>query len=133
MKLYEIKNFNYNTKRILAENAEFALSKYRKAVENSLSYDYSVDDVIENIKECKCLGEYDVRSALVELEYDELKSVFNDLINTDRIFWDLLSYIEEDNMELAINYLVDKLVNDCTETEIFNKINNDWYGNIHFI
>ena len=51
MKLYEIKNFNYSTKHILAENAEFALSKYRKVVENSLSYDYSVDDVIENIKE----------------------------------------------------------------------------------
>ena len=74
---------------------------------------------------CLCPLKYDVRSALVELEYDELKSVFNDLISTDRIFWDLLSYIEEDNMELAINYLVDKLVNDCTETEIFNKINND--------
>lgn len=62
------------------------------------------------------------QKALIDLEYDDLKRVFNSLMTTDRIFWDLLSYVEERDMETAINYLIDKLLNDCTEKEILNEI-----------
>lgn len=62
------------------------------------------------------------QKALLDLEYDDLKRVFNSLMTTDRIFWDLLSYVEERDMETAINYLIDKLLNDCTEKEILEEI-----------
>lgn len=62
------------------------------------------------------------QKALIDLEYDDLKRVFNSLMTTDRIFWDLLSYVEERDMETAINYLIDKLLNDCTEKEILEEI-----------
>jgi len=62
------------------------------------------------------------QKALLDLEYDDLKRVFNSLMTTDRIFWDLLSYVEERDMETAINYLIDKLLNDCTAKEILEEI-----------
>lgn len=62
------------------------------------------------------------RKALLELEYDDLKSVFNNLMNTNEMFWDLLSYVERLDIETVINYMVEKLLNDCTEKEIISNI-----------
>ena len=62
------------------------------------------------------------REALLELEYDDLKSVFNNLMNTNEMFWDLLSYVERLDIETVINYMVEKLLNDCTEKEIISNI-----------
>jgi hypothetical protein len=62
------------------------------------------------------------KKALLDLEYDDLKRVFNSLMTTDRIFWDLLSYVEERDKQTAINYLTDKLLNDCTAKEILGEI-----------
>lgn len=62
------------------------------------------------------------REALLELEYDDLKSVFNNLMNTNGMFWDLLSYVESLDIETVINYMVEKLLNDCTEKEIISNI-----------
>lgn len=58
MKLYLIKNISYNDKKVAAENMEQALSKYRKYLSDSISVDYSSEEVFKNVIECKCLGEY---------------------------------------------------------------------------
>lgn len=61
MKLYLIKNIQYNDRKVdrkvAAENMEQALSKYRKYLSDS-SIDYSSEEVFENVTECKYLGEY---------------------------------------------------------------------------
>lgn len=124
MKIFYIKNSDYDNKRILADNMNSAMCKYKKYVEGSLSADYSVEAIMNSVTSCVCEGEFDARKELVEMEYDNLKSTFSNLISTDRIFWDLLSYVEERDMEMAINYLVDKIINDCLEIDIYNEIHD---------
>ena len=124
MKIFCIKNSEYDDKRILANNMDSAMCKYKKYVEESLSADYSVEAIMNSVTSCVCEGEFDAREELVEMEYDDLKSTFSNLISTDRIFWDLLSYVEERDMEMAISYLADKILNDCLEIDIYNEIHD---------
>ena len=64
-------------------------------------------------------------NALRKLDLDELKQVFDSLMRTDRMFWDLLDYIIEndDSSTIAYEYMIDKLLNDCTEKDILDEIN----------
>ena len=63
-------------------------------------------------------------NALRELDLGVLKQVFDSLMSTDRMFWDLLDYIIEndDTDTLAYEYMIDKLLNDCTEKDILEEI-----------
>ena len=63
--------------------------------------------------------------ALRELDYDTLKQVFDSLMSTDRMFWDLLDYVVEndDSNTIAYEYMIDKLLNDCPAKEILEEIN----------
>ena len=124
MKIFYIKNSDYDSKRILANNMDSAMCKYKKFVEGSLSADYSVEAIMNSVTSCVCEGEFDARGELAEMEYNDLKSTFSNLISTDRIFWDLLSYVEERDMEMAINYLVSKIINDCLEIDIYNELHD---------
>ena len=124
MKIFYINNSDYDNKRILANNMDSAMCKYKKFVEGSLSADYSVEAIMNSVTSCVCEGEFDARGELAEMEYNDLKSTFSNLISTDRIFWDLLSYVEEHDMEMAINYLVSKIINDCLEIDIYNELHD---------
>lgn len=124
MKIFYIENSDYDNKRILANNMDSAMCKYKKYVEGSLSADYSVEAIMNSVTSCVCEGEFDARGELAEMEYNDLKSTFNNLISTDRIFWDLLSYVEERDTEMAINYLVSKIINDCLEIDIYNELHD---------
>ena len=125
MKVFYIENSDYDDKRILADNMDSAMRKYKRYVEGSLSADYSVEAIMNSVISCVCEGDFDAREELVEMEYDDLKTTFSNLISTDNIFWDLLSYVEEHDMEIAINYLADKIINDCSETDIYKEINDE--------
>lgn len=63
-------------------------------------------------------------NALRELDLDELKAVFDNLMRTDRIFWDLLDYVidNDESSVIAYEYMIDKLLNDCSEEDILNEI-----------
>lgn len=63
-------------------------------------------------------------NALRELDLDELKAVFDNLMRTDRIFWDLLDYVidNDESGTIAYEYMIDKLLNDCSEEDILNEI-----------
>lgn len=63
-------------------------------------------------------------NALRELDLDVLKQVFDSLMSTDRMFWDLLDYIIEndDSDTIAYEYMIDKLLNDCSEKDILEEI-----------
>lgn len=124
MKIFYINNSDYDNKRILAKNMDSAMCLYKKYVERSLSADYSVEAIMNSVTSCVCEGEFDARGELAEMEYNDLKSTFNNLISTNNIFWDLLSYVEERDMEMAINYLVSKIINDCLEIDIYNEIHD---------
>lgn len=65
-------------------------------------------------------------NALRELDLDELKELFNNMMNTNSIFWDLLGYIIEndESSTLAYEYMIDKLLNDCSEKEILAEIDD---------
>lgn len=63
-------------------------------------------------------------NALRELDLDELKELFDNMMNTNSIFWDLLGYIIENDKSstLAYEYMIDKLLNDCSEKELLAEI-----------
>ena len=42
----------------MKSNMEQALSKYRKYLSDTISVDYSSEEIFENVTECKYLGEY---------------------------------------------------------------------------
>lgn len=56
-KIYQIKNSNYDTKKVVAENMFEALEKYKKHLENTISWDYPLP--IDTITDCVCLGDYE--------------------------------------------------------------------------
>lgn len=58
MKLYEIKNDDYGTKRVAAENMGEALSKYRDYLDNHIRIDYSSQEVYNKVTSCELIGEY---------------------------------------------------------------------------
>ena len=58
MKVYQIVNEDYHTKRVLAENMEQALHKYRKYLDTAIYADYSAEDVFTKVKSCEYQGEY---------------------------------------------------------------------------
>ncbi len=57
MKLYEIKNNDYETKRVVADNMYEALVKYEKHLSNAVSADFPIP--IDTITDCVCLGDYE--------------------------------------------------------------------------
>ena len=63
-------------------------------------------------------------NALRELDLDELNAVFGTLMSTDHIFWDLLDYViaNDESSVIAYEYMIDKLLNDCSEEDILNEI-----------
>lgn len=60
MKLYEIriKNGEYETKKVAAENMEEALVKYRKYLQEHINADYSYMAIFNQIASCQLIGEY---------------------------------------------------------------------------
>ena len=63
MKLYRIKNNNYEEKQIAAEDMGEALDKYRKYLRDHINIDYSDYEVYQSITSCTYVSEY------VETEY----------------------------------------------------------------
>ena len=59
MKLYRIKNNNYEEKQIAAEDMGEALDKYRKYLRDHIGIDYSDYDVYQNITSCTYVSEYE--------------------------------------------------------------------------
>lgn len=58
MKLYEIKNEDYETKRVAADDMGEAMDKYRRYLHDHINIDYSDYEIFKKIKSCTCLGEY---------------------------------------------------------------------------
>lgn len=58
MKLYEIKNEDYDTKRVAATDMREALTKYENYLRNHINADYSYTDIFRKVTTCVCLGEY---------------------------------------------------------------------------
>lgn len=58
MKLYLIKNSSYEDRKVIADNMEEALYKYRKYLDTAISFDYSVDNIFGDITECIYMGKY---------------------------------------------------------------------------
>ena len=65
MKLYEIKNGDYETKKVAAENMEEALAKYRKYLQEHINYDYSYMAIFNQITSCNYLSEYEEDGVIV--------------------------------------------------------------------
>lgn len=58
MLLFEIKNEDYETQRVAADDMREALSKYYDYLRLHVNADYSFYEVFTKIKSCVCLGEY---------------------------------------------------------------------------
>ncbi len=58
MQLYEIKNKDYETKRVAAEDMSLALSKYQNYLRNHINVDYSYVETFRKVTTCICLGDY---------------------------------------------------------------------------
>lgn len=58
MQLYEIKNEDYETKRVAANDMREALAKYEKYLESHFNGDYSYIETFRKVTTCVCLGEY---------------------------------------------------------------------------
>ncbi len=56
-KIYQIKNSNYETKKVVAENMLEALAKYEKYLSNAISPDFPIP--LDTITDCVCLGDYE--------------------------------------------------------------------------
>lgn len=65
MKLYEIKNNDYETKRVVADNMEEALTKYRKHLQEHINPDYSYMAIFNQITSCNYLGEIEDDGVIV--------------------------------------------------------------------
>ena len=65
MKLYEIKNSDYETKKVVAENMEEALVKYRKRLQELINPDYSYMVIFNQITSCNYLCEYQEDNVIV--------------------------------------------------------------------
>ena len=57
-KKYEIKNDQYETKIVVAEDMGEALSKYKKYLETTISVDFPYIPVFKAITSCKMIGTY---------------------------------------------------------------------------
>lgn len=65
MKLYEIKNDDYETKKVVAENMEEALVKYRKHLQERINPDYSYMTIFDRITSCNYISEYQEDNVIV--------------------------------------------------------------------
>jgi hypothetical protein len=65
MKLYEIKNGDYETKKVAAENMEEALVKYRKHLQEHINPDYSYMAIFDQITSCNYISEYQEDNIIV--------------------------------------------------------------------
>jgi hypothetical protein len=63
MKIYEIKNSQYETKQALGEDMGEALYRYHKYLQEHINIDYSPEEVYRSVTSCTYVGEY------VETEY----------------------------------------------------------------
>ena len=58
MQLYEIKNEDYETKRVAANDMREALTKYANYLSNHFNADYSYIETLRTVTSCVCVGEY---------------------------------------------------------------------------
>ena len=58
MKLYVIKNSDYETKKVVWSDMEDALRKYKEHLRNSINADYSFMRVFESVTSCEYEREY---------------------------------------------------------------------------
>jgi hypothetical protein len=65
MKLYRIKNKNYEEKQVAAEDMGEALEKYRNYLRDHISIDYSDYEVCQNITSCTYVSEYQEDDVIV--------------------------------------------------------------------
>jgi hypothetical protein len=65
MNIYEIKNNDYDTKKVVAEDMEDALAKYRKYLYYHISVDYSYMEVFKHITSCEFVREYNEDDMIV--------------------------------------------------------------------
>jgi len=65
MKLYRIKNRNYEEKLVAAEDMGKALEKYRQYLRDHISIDYSDYEVYQNITSCTYVSEYHEENVIV--------------------------------------------------------------------
>ena len=56
-KIYQIKNSNYETKKVVADNMFEALQKYEQHLTHTISIDFPIP--IDTITDCVCLGDYE--------------------------------------------------------------------------
>ena len=56
--IYQIKNSDYETKKVVASNMGEALQKYRKHLDEHIGVDYS-SQVYEKVTSCELVGEYE--------------------------------------------------------------------------
>lgn len=65
MKLYRIKNNNYEEKQVAAEDMGEALDKYRKYLREHINIDYSDYAVYQGITSCTYVSEYEEDGVIV--------------------------------------------------------------------
>ena len=65
MKLYRIKNRNYEEKQVAAEDMGEALDKYRQYLRDHINIDYSYYEVYQNITSCTYVSEYQEENVIV--------------------------------------------------------------------
>lgn len=58
MKIYKIKNSQYETKHALGENMGEALYRYHKYLQEHINADYSPEEVYRSVTSCTYVGEY---------------------------------------------------------------------------
>ena len=58
-KIYVIENAKFDTKKIVAENMEEALSKYREFVYSVTKCNTDTDEIMDNIDACEYFDDFD--------------------------------------------------------------------------
>jgi hypothetical protein len=57
--IYQIKNSDYETKKVVAPDMGAALYKYKKHLDEHISVDYSSQEIYEKVTSCELVGEYE--------------------------------------------------------------------------
>lgn len=56
--IYQIKNSDYETKKVVASDMGAALYKYKKYLDEHISLDYSSQKIYEKVTSCELVGDY---------------------------------------------------------------------------
>jgi hypothetical protein len=56
--IYQIKNSDYETKKVVAPDMGAALYKYKKHLDEHISVDYSSQEIYEKVTSCELVGVY---------------------------------------------------------------------------